>query len=113
MKARAATPTGVSNIIFKIIRFVRTTVYLSNLAAKTKRLKLATGAVILPWNTPLRVVEKIALLDELSDGRVIFSMGRSLSKIEYDQFGIDMDTSRKRIGEAAPMVIKALLTFNP
>lgn len=86
------------------------TVYLSNLAAKTKRLKLATGAVILPWNTPLRVAEKIALLDELSDGRVIFGMGRGLSKKEYDQFGIDMDTSRERFDEAAPMIINALET---
>ena len=54
-------------------------VYLSHLAAKTARIKLATGAVILPWNTPLRVAEKIAMLDELSDGRIIFGMGRGLS----------------------------------
>ena len=39
-------------------------VYLSHLAAITKTLKLATGAVIVPWNTPLRVAEKIALLDD-------------------------------------------------
>ena len=69
-------------------------VYLSHLAARTKRLKLAFGAVILPWNTPLRAAEKIALLDELSDGRVIFGMGRGLSRREYEQFGIDMETSR-------------------
>lgn len=83
-------------------------VYLSHLAAKTKKLRLATGAVIVPWNTPLRVAEKIALLDELSDGRVIFGMGRGLSRREYDQFGIDMDSSRERFDEAAPMILKAL-----
>ncbi|MEM7468557.1 MAG: LLM class flavin-dependent oxidoreductase [Pseudomonadota bacterium] len=83
-------------------------VYLSHLAAKTSRLKLATGAVIVPWNQPLRVAEKIALLDELSNGRVIFGMGRGLSKKEYDQFGIDMDSSRERFDEAAPMILKAL-----
>ena len=85
-------------------------VYLSHLAAKTKTLKLATGAVIVPWNQPLRVAEKIALLDELSDGRVIFGMGRGLAKKEYDQFGIEMDTSRDRFDEAAPMILKALET---
>ena len=85
-------------------------VYLSHLAAKTTRLKLATGAVIVPWNQPLRVAEKIALLDELSDGRVIFGMGRGLAKKEYDQFGIEMDTSRDRFDEAAPMILKALET---
>ncbi|MDA0821082.1 MAG: LLM class flavin-dependent oxidoreductase [Proteobacteria bacterium] len=85
-------------------------VYLAHLAAITKTLKLATGAVIVPWNTPLRVAERIALLDELSDGRVIFGMGRGLSRREYDQFGIDMDTSRDRFDEAAPMILKALET---
>jgi len=85
-------------------------VYLSHIAALTKTLKLATGAVIVPWNTPLRVAEKIALLDELSGGRVIFGMGRGLSKREYDQFGIDMDSSRDRFDEAAPMILNALET---
>lgn len=85
-------------------------VYLSHLAAITKTLKLATGAVIVPWNTPLRVAERIAMLDELSDGRVIFGMGRGLSRREYEQFGIDMDTSRERFDEAAPMILKALET---
>jgi len=85
-------------------------IYLSHLAAKTERIKLATGAVILPWNTPLRAAEKIAMLDELSNGRVIFGMGRGLSKKEYDQFGIDMETSRERFDEAAPMILEALET---
>ena len=85
-------------------------VYLAHLAAKTTHLKLATGAVILPWNNPLRVAERVALLDELSNGRVIFGMGRGLSKKEYDQFGIDMDSSRERFDEAAPMILNALET---
>ncbi|MEM7540743.1 MAG: LLM class flavin-dependent oxidoreductase [Pseudomonadota bacterium] len=84
------------------------TVYLSHLAAKTTHLKLATGAVIVPWNVPLRVAEKVALLDELSGGRVIFGMGRGLSRREYNQFGIDMDTSRDLFDEAAPMILEAL-----
>ena len=85
-------------------------VYLGHLAALTTTLKLATGAVIVPWNTPLRSAEKVALLDELSNGRVIFGMGRGLSRREYDQFGIDMDTSRERFDEAVPMILNALET---
>jgi alkanesulfonate monooxygenase SsuD/methylene tetrahydromethanopterin reductase-like flavin-dependent oxidoreductase (luciferase family) len=45
-------------------------VYLSHVAALTKQIKLATGAVIVPWNLqPLRVAEKAAMLDQLSGGR--------------------------------------------
>ena len=39
---------------------------LAYVAAKTKTIKLITGAVILPWNNPLRVVEQAIELDILS-----------------------------------------------
>ncbi len=84
------------------------TVMLAHLAARTTNVKLATGAVILPWNNPLRVAEKIALLDHLADGRVLFGMGRGLARREYAGFGISMEESRDRFDEAARMVLDAL-----
>ncbi len=84
------------------------TVMLAHLAARTTNVKLATGAVILPWNDPLRVAEKIALLDHLADGRVLFGMGRGLARREYAGFGISMEESRDRFDEAARMVLDAL-----
>lgn len=84
--------------------------FLSYMAGRTKRIKLATGAVIIPWNNPLRVAERIAMLDELSGGRVIYGMGRGLSRKEYGFFGIDMAESRERFDEAAPMILEALET---
>jgi alkanesulfonate monooxygenase SsuD/methylene tetrahydromethanopterin reductase-like flavin-dependent oxidoreductase (luciferase family) len=86
------------------------TLLLANLAARTTRISLGTGAVILPWNNPLRVTEKIALLDHLSGGRVLFGMGRGLARREYEGFGIPMDESRDRFDEAARMVLAALET---
>jgi alkanesulfonate monooxygenase SsuD/methylene tetrahydromethanopterin reductase-like flavin-dependent oxidoreductase (luciferase family) len=85
-------------------------VLLSFMAARTKQIKLATGAVILPWNNPLRVVEKLAMLDNLSDGRLLFGMGRGLSRSEYEHFGIPMEESRERFDEAARMIVDALET---
>ena len=86
-------------------------VYLAHVAALTKHIKLATGAVIVPWNTqPLRVAEKAAMLDQLSGGRALLGLGRGLSRREYDQFGISMDEARGRFDEAAPMIINALET---
>ena len=84
------------------------TVFLANMAARTKQILLGTGAVILPWNDPLRVAEKIALLDHLSDGRVLFGMGRGLARREYAGFGIEMDESRDRFDESARMILDAL-----
>ena len=86
------------------------TVFLANMAARTRRIMLGTGAVILPWNDPLRVAEKIALLDHVSNGRVLFGMGRGLARCEYAGFGIPMDESRDRFDESARMVLSALET---
>ena len=84
---------------------------LAFLAAKTSTIKLGTAAVILPWNDPLRVAERISMLDTLSGGRVRFGMGRGLSRREYAPWiGIEMDEARARFDEAAPMITEALRT---
>ena len=83
---------------------------LSWLAGRTTTLRLSLGAVILPWNSPLRAAEKLAFLDHISNGRCIAGFGRGLSKMEYAHFGIPMEESRERFDEALPMVLEALRT---
>ncbi len=85
-------------------------VFLANLAARTERVWLGTAAVILPWNDPLRVAERMIMLDILSGGRAILGMGRGLSRIEYAPFKIPMSESRARFDEAAVMIASALET---
>ena len=46
--------------------------FLSYMAAQTQKIGLLTGAVILPWNDPLRVAERMIVLDHLSQGRALF-----------------------------------------
>src|SRR5256886_16899817 len=80
------------------------TVFLAHMAARTGRIMLGTGAVILPRNDPLRVAEKIALLDHVSDGRVLFGMARGLARCEYAALGIPIVAPRRRVDESARMV---------
>ena len=84
--------------------------YLAYLAGRTERITLATGAVIVPWNNPLRVAEKVSVLDHLSGGRAYLGLGRGLARREYEGFGMDMGTSRDRFDEAAAMILDALDT---
>src|SRR5947207_674689 len=42
---------------------------LAYLAGRTSKILLGSAGVILPWNDPLRVVERICMLDALCDGR--------------------------------------------
>ncbi len=85
--------------------------FLSYFAGCTSTIKLGTAAVILPWNDPLRVAEKVAMLDTMSNGRVKFGMGRGLSRREYAPFtGVEMEESRARFDEASLMIVDALET---
>jgi alkanesulfonate monooxygenase SsuD/methylene tetrahydromethanopterin reductase-like flavin-dependent oxidoreductase (luciferase family) len=85
---------------------------LTYLAAKTSKIKLGTGALILPWwrgqNDPIRLAERIAMLDALSDGRMLLGIGRGLARDEYEGFGVDMPESRERFFEAATMILDGL-----
>ena len=84
---------------------------LSYLAGATERIDLGTAAVIMPWNDPLRVAEKISMLEHVAPGRIRFGMGRGLSRREYAAFrGIEMDESRERFDESSAMVLEALET---
>ena len=84
---------------------------LAYVAGRTRKIGLGTAAVILPWNDPLRVAEKVAMLDLVSGGRVRFGMGRGLSQREFAPFrGIAMDESRDRFDEASAMIVEALET---
>ncbi|HUE39923.1 MAG TPA: LLM class flavin-dependent oxidoreductase [Candidatus Binatia bacterium] len=82
--------------------------FLSWLAGRTSRIGLGTAAVILPWNNPLRVVEKMVMLDHFSGGRSVFGMGRGLAKMEYRGMMIDMNEARERFDESARMILAGL-----
>ncbi len=84
--------------------------YLSYLAARTENAKLMPGAIILPWNDPLRIAEKIAMLEYVAPGRVSVGFGRGLSKKEYRGFRQDMNEARGRFDEAAELILRALDT---
>lgn len=84
--------------------------FLAHMAARTERVKLGTGAVIVPWHDPLRVAERMIMLDILSDGRALLGLGRGLSRTEYAPLRIPMAESRGRFDEAAAMIVDALET---
>lgn len=78
-------------------------------AAKTERIEVGSMVVVLPWwQDPVRIVEKAALLDELSGGRFILGIGRGAAPREFEGFGIDIEDSRVRFNESAEMIVQGL-----
>ena len=82
--------------------------FLSYMAGRTSHVKLGSGVVVLPWHDPIRVAEQVALLDHVSNGRVILGLGRGLARIEYDGFRLDQNEGRNLFVEYAELVLNAL-----
>jgi len=84
---------------------------LAYLAGRTTRMDVGTAAIIMPWHDPLRVAERVALLDNVAKGRLRLGVGRGLSRREYAPFsGIEMDESRGRYDEGTALLLDALRT---
>jgi len=81
--------------------------FLAYLAAKTARIRLGTGATVLPLNDPVRVAEMGATLDQLSKGRFDLGVGRGFLRDEFDTFGVDMRDSHDRVAEGVALVKRA------
>jgi alkanesulfonate monooxygenase SsuD/methylene tetrahydromethanopterin reductase-like flavin-dependent oxidoreductase (luciferase family) len=75
-------------------------------AAKTSTLRLGSAVSILHWDHPIRLVERAAMLDLLSDGRMSLGVGRGLGFREADVFGVPSDPkeNEKRYHEALEII---------
>jgi alkanesulfonate monooxygenase SsuD/methylene tetrahydromethanopterin reductase-like flavin-dependent oxidoreductase (luciferase family) len=83
---------------------------LTYVAAKTKRVKLGTQCIIVPWHNPARLAEKIINLDILSNGRAILGFGGGLAQHEFQGLGIDQNKARDLYTDILEVLIPALET---
>jgi alkanesulfonate monooxygenase SsuD/methylene tetrahydromethanopterin reductase-like flavin-dependent oxidoreductase (luciferase family) len=69
--------------------------FLGALTQRTRNIRLGCGVSLLPYkfNHPIRVAERVAALDLLSNGRIEFGTGRSS---QYEQAGFEIETERSR-----------------
>ncbi len=84
--------------------------FLTYMAGRTRTIQLGSMVLVLPWHDPLRVAEQIAVLDHMSDGRLILGLGRGTGKVEFDAFRFDMADARPAFKEQAEAVLGALET---
>src|SRR5207302_946565 len=76
-------------------------------AARTTRLRIGTGVSLAPFYHPLRLAEEVALLDQVSGGRVNWGAGRGFARVEFENFGVPPDESTSRFREAVEIVLRA------
>lgn len=83
-------------------------VFLAAVAQRTKKLRFGPLIYALPLYHPLRMVEEICMLDQMSGGRLDVGFGRGASPIELDLYGSKPEDSREIYDEALAVVIQGL-----
>ncbi|HXZ69068.1 MAG TPA: LLM class flavin-dependent oxidoreductase [Alphaproteobacteria bacterium] len=76
------------------------------ISQRTKRVKILILGNLLPIHDPLRLAEEIAMLDNLTGGRIICGVARGIPR-EYKYFNIPLNESRARFNEAYEIMKKA------
>src|SRR5215203_3822790 len=79
----------------------------ATIAQRTERMKIGTAVQVLPLCHPLRLAEEVASVDQLSEGRLIFGVGRSGFAHTYKTYGVDYGESRERFSETLEIVKRA------
>jgi alkanesulfonate monooxygenase SsuD/methylene tetrahydromethanopterin reductase-like flavin-dependent oxidoreductase (luciferase family) len=76
-------------------------------AQRTHQIRLGMAVSLLPLSDPIRSAEDAATVDILSNGRLVFGVGRGTNPLHYGGFNIPMEESRDRFTEALDVVTQA------
>lgn len=83
---------------------------LAAVAATTKRIKIGSCVNVLPMYNPVRIIEEIAELDLLSNGRFQWGIGRGIAGHEFEGYGIDPEQSLAMFREIHDAAVHAFAT---
>ena len=78
--------------------------FLAAAAERTKRIRLGTGVVSLPYHHPFNVAQRMVQLDHMSGGRAIFGTGPGALSSDAYVLGIDPMVQRDRQDEAIGVI---------
>ena len=85
-----------------------TSVFLSALAQRTKRLRFGPLVYTLSLAHPIKVIEEVCMLDQMSGGRLELGIGRGSSPYEMGFFGVNSENSGKLYIESYDVVMMGL-----
>src|SRR5215210_4156033 len=77
-------------------------------ARETTRIRLGAGVVVLPLHHPIRVAEQAAMVDCLSNGRLLLGIGRGYQPPEFAGFGQRLEDSMARFEQGLAVLQRAL-----
>jgi limonene 1,2-monooxygenase len=87
--------------------------FIATAAERTKRIKLGTGVVSLPYHHPFMVAQRLVLLDHLTRGRVMLGVGPGALPSDAFMLGIDPAVQRDRMEESLDIILRLLRDDEP
>lgn len=75
-------------------------------AVRTHSIRIGLAVNVLPLHHPLRLAEEAAMLDVLSNGRLIWGIGRGVSKKEFDPWNVPLEETAERTREAHELILR-------
>jgi alkanesulfonate monooxygenase SsuD/methylene tetrahydromethanopterin reductase-like flavin-dependent oxidoreductase (luciferase family) len=82
--------------------------FLAAVAMRTRRIHLGPLVYLLPLYHPIRLVEEICMLDQLSGGRLEVGVGRGISPYELAHFNVNFIESREIFEESLKVIVEGL-----
>ncbi len=76
-------------------------------SGRTSRINVGIAVQVLPLANPVRVAEEAAMIDHMSEGRLIFGVGRSSFLESYQGYNVDYGESRSRYFESLEIILRA------
>jgi alkanesulfonate monooxygenase SsuD/methylene tetrahydromethanopterin reductase-like flavin-dependent oxidoreductase (luciferase family) len=83
-------------------------VFLAAATQRTTTLRLGPLVYCLPLYHPLRLIDEVCMLDQLSGGRLQLGVGAGVSPVEVGFFDVDWDSRRERFDEAFAILLAGL-----
>jgi alkanesulfonate monooxygenase SsuD/methylene tetrahydromethanopterin reductase-like flavin-dependent oxidoreductase (luciferase family) len=83
--------------------------FASVVAARTTRIRIGFAVLQLALRHPIRLATQLAVLDNLSDGRLDIGVGHGTNYNEYEfvGYGLRSDDSRERMAETLDVMVRA------
>jgi len=82
--------------------------FLTAAAQRTRRIHLGPLVYLLPLYDPLRLIEEVSMLDQLSNGRLELGVGRGVSPYELGYFGVDPAATRGIFDETLAVLVSGM-----
>lgn len=97
-----------------ICAYVDPVTFAAAIAASTSRIRIGFAVAQMSLHHPIRMAEQMALIDNISRGRLVVGLGRGTAYNIYDYqgYGIDPGEAHERLLEAEDIMVRAWTTEN-